>query len=175
MHSKNWVFFFLKKKTVHVESSNSGFVKVKSIHEHEHEQMNFVNISFIFSFFSVLDHLQVHTSLIPIFQRMGFLHCLMGKGTRIVQPDIVVHYSGYFDSLSSGSGLESSDLDSKDCWLEVEEVDWIGFLNCTMIMVMLSHPSPPAVDGAKHLSSTLSHTAEILLSCIDYGISIAHS
>lgn len=115
MHFKNWVFFFLKKKTVHVESSNSGFVKVKSIHEHEHEQMNFVNISFIFSFFSVLDHLQVHTSLIPIFQRMGFLHCLMGKGTRIVQPDIVVHYSGYFDSLSSGSGLESSDLDSKDC------------------------------------------------------------
>lgn len=115
MHFKNWVFFFFKKKKpVHAESSNSGFVKVKSIHEHE--QMNFVNISLIFSFFSVLDHLQVHTSLIPIFQRMGFLHCLMGKGTRIVQPDIVVlHYSGYFDSLSSGSGLESSDLDSKDC------------------------------------------------------------
>lgn len=37
------------QKLVHVESSNSGFVKAKSTHEHE--QMNFVNISFIFFFF----------------------------------------------------------------------------------------------------------------------------
>lgn len=37
-------------------------------------------------------------------------------------------------------------------------------------MVMLSHPSPPAVEGAKHLSSTLSTTTESLLSCIIYCI-----
>jgi hypothetical protein len=39
-----------------------------------------------------------------------------------------------------------------------------GFLNCTKTMVMLSHPSPVIVDGARHLSSTLSHTADRLFS-----------
>lgn len=33
-------------------------------------------------------------------------------------------------------------------------------------MVMLSQPSPVAVEGARHLSSTLSHTEERLLSCV---------
>jgi hypothetical protein len=37
-------------------------------------------------------------------------------------------------------------------------------LNCTRTMVMLSHPSPVIVDGARHLSSTLSHTADRLFS-----------
>lgn len=46
----------------------------------------------------------------------------------------------------------------------------MGFLNCTKTMVMLSHPSPPAVDGAKHLSSTLSQTTESLFSCMTYSI-----
>lgn len=135
--------------------------------------MNFVNISFIFLMSWTIykyTHLWSQFSV-----QMGFLHCLTGNGTRIVQPRRVVHYGSYFDSISSGFGLESLDLDSEDCWLEVDEVDWIGFLNCTMTMVMLSHPSPPAVDGAKHLSSTLSHTTESLLSCIDYSVSIAHS
>lgn len=59
----------------------------------------------------------------------------------------------------------SVDLDCEDCSLQ-DDADWIGFLNCTMIIVILSHPSPIAVDGAKHLSSTLSHTAESLLSCM---------
>eukprot|EP00474_Spongospora_subterranea_P004674 CRZ05132.1 hypothetical protein [Spongospora subterranea] len=44
-----------------------------------------------------------------------------------------------------------------------EAPEGTSFLICTKIMVMLSHPSPPAV-GAKHLSRTLSHTAESLLS-----------
>lgn len=39
-----------------------------------------------------------------------------------------------------------------------------GFLNCTKIIVMLSQPSCPDV-GAKHLSSTFSHTAESFFSC----------
>lgn len=64
---------------------------------------------------------------------------------------------------------------SVSAWLYDEDGDedcspdaaaMMGFLNCTKIMVMLSHPSPPAVDGAKHLSSTFSHTVESLLSCI---------
>jgi len=32
-------------------------------------------------------------------------------------------------------------------------------------MVMLSHPSPIAIVGAKHRSSTLSQTAESFVSC----------
>lgn len=39
-----------------------------------------------------------------------------------------------------------------------------AFLNCTTIIVMLSQPSSPD-DGAKHLSNTLSHTAESFFSC----------
>lgn len=73
--------------------------------------------------------------------------------------------SSYFDSFSFCLDPESANSDSEDCSLE-EAVCWIGCLNCTNIMVMLSHPSPAAVDGAKHLSSTLSHTAESLLSWI---------
>lgn len=42
-----------------------------------------------------------------------------------------------------------------------EAPERIGFLSCTKIMVILSHPSPPAV-GAKHRSRTLSHTTESL-------------
>lgn len=54
-----------------------------------------------------------------------------------------------------------------DCSAPLASLVWvIGFLNCTRIIVMLSHPSPPMVDGARHLSSTLSHTAERLSSCI---------
>jgi hypothetical protein len=34
-----------------------------------------------------------------------------------------------------------------------------------MIIVMLSHPSPTAKDGAKHRSSTLSQTSESLVFC----------
>lgn len=49
-----------------------------------------------------------------------------------------------------------------------------GFLNCTRIMVMLSHPSPAIVDGARHLSSTLSHTADRLLSCKCLFVSFIH-
>lgn len=75
--------------------------------------------------------------------------------------------NSYFNSVSSGFELESSDFDSENCSEADGEEDWSGFLNCTMIMVILSHPSPPAVDGAKHLSRTLSHTTESLLSCID--------
>lgn len=41
----------------------------------------------------------------------------------------------------------------------------MGFLNWTNIIVILSHPSPPAV-GATHLSNTLSQMTESLLSCI---------
>lgn len=62
-------------------------------------------------------------------------------------------------SLGAGSfSLEAGSTSTK------EGPDWKGFLNCTKIIVMLSHPSPPAVEGAKHLSRTLSHTAESLLS-----------
>lgn len=62
--------------------------------------------------------------------------------------------------------------DAMSLWLEAEAslsagaADLMGFLNCTKIIVMLSHPSPPAVDGAKHRLSTLSHTVESLLSCM---------
>lgn len=65
---------------------------------------------------------------------------------------------------SVGFGSVSAWLHDEDC--SPDGVAVMGFLNCTKIMVMLSHPSPPAVDGAKHLSSTRSHTAESLLSCI---------
>lgn len=54
-----------------------------------------------------------------------------------------------------------------------EALEGTGFLICTKIMVMLSHPSPPAV-GAKHLSRTLSHTAESLLSYKNQTSQINH-
>ncbi|XVF89409.1 hypothetical protein PTKIN_Ptkin19aG0128100 [Pterospermum kingtungense] len=41
----------------------------------------------------------------------------------------------------------STDLEGEDC--SPDMADLIGFLNCTKIIVMLSQPSPVAVDGAE--------------------------
>ena len=72
-------------------------------------------------------------------------------------------YSVGFGSVSAW--VHDEEDGEEDC--SPGEGAMMGFLNCTKIMVMLSHPSPPTVDGAKHLSRTLSHTAESLLSsCI---------
>lgn len=76
--------------------------------------------------------------------------------------------SHYFGSDSSGfqsvsAAFGSEGCGSGDCSSE-DAADWMSFLNCTKIIVMLSQPSPPAVDGAKHLSRTFSHTADSLFS-----------
>lgn len=41
----------------------------------------------------------------------------------------------------------------------------MDFLRCTNIIVMLSHPSPVTVDGARQWSRTLSQTLDSLFSC----------
>lgn len=71
----------------------------------------------------------------------------------------------------SSAGTADSMGDTTSDWLEADAsssagaADLIGFLNCTKIIVMLSHPSPPAVDGAKHRLRTRSHIVESLFSC----------
>lgn len=73
-------------------------------------------------------------------------------------------FSGIVSVLVASLGAGSFSLEARSSSSTKEAPDWKGFLNCTKIMVMLSHPSPPAVEGAKHLSRTLSHTAESLFS-----------
>lgn len=100
----------------------------------------------------------------PRTHKRGFL--IFPSNERFMRYDLWMHRSNYFGILSSSFDSRwSAGLDGED-W---SSTDAKGFLNCTKIMVMLSHPSPPAVDGAKHLSSTLSHTTESLLSCIIYN------
>lgn len=68
-------------------------------------------------------------------------------------------------SSAGAAGDTTSDRLEADASSSAGAANLIGFLNCTKIMVMLSHPSPPAVDGAKHRLSTLSHIVESLFSC----------
>lgn len=81
----------------------------------------------------------------------------------------------YFSSIFSGTGAILSSgfcsgtegLEAGEHWHSAFSEGQIGFLNWTNIIVMLSQPSPPIVDGARHRSRTLSHTADSLFSCIE--------
>ena len=119
-------------------------------------------------FLNIWSHLTIPSTVTdPRTHRRGILICPSNESYAVLGSDLL-YCSNYFGVLSSCLGSGSADLEGED-WSSTDALDSVCFLNCTKIMVMLSHPSPPAVDGAKHLSSTLSHTVESLLSCIIYN------
>lgn len=87
-------------------------------------------------------------------------HGVIGSGRlRTSLHSVKIHSEVASDDDSGCFSSEAGDF------LSEGSPDWSGFLNCISIMVMLSQPSPPAI-GAKHRSSTFSHTNESLLSCM---------
>lgn len=78
--------------------------------------------------------------------------------------------SSGFSSLSPGFRALLADSEGKDSSSIDSVILGVGFLNCTNIIVILSHPSPLAVDGAKQRSRTLPHTVESFVSCTVHNV-----